>query len=487
MRKLARKAATACKTSGKDIASKAIAAQHAEQAALRRIASLCAREVRVFWGKAEKLVRLCAQQEADQRRKADMDKHLQLVVAQTERYAALVANQLTSAPGAAAQGGAQQRTSQPAAGAAPRPAGVDADAAHDDDEFAPDDEMEGEEDDEATLEEEEAAAAAAGEDVATELAALAAEQDAPLEQLLPPEVLARYRQGTASEDDEAEGSDEEGGSDDDGSVHLSDEDPEDDEGTLAEELAEAAARGEDQPEAAAAELAELQAEADLPIEQLLARYGAASGAADAMDVDSAEDDDADASSDAEEDGDDGSDSDDEGQPAWANALLATPAPVAPGASAEEAEAAAEAGRQGLERVAAVAAACAGSSRTPVPFLLRATLRDYQRDGLDWLVALHNRQLNGILADEMVRRRRLDECALCALVVAPSHTVFVPRVWERRFRPSRCWLTSRVRAACGARTWWLCPPASCSTGKPSSSASAPPSSCSSTTAPPKNGN
>jgi hypothetical protein len=38
---------------------------------------------------------------------------------------------------------------------------------------------------------------------------------------------------------------------------------------------------------------------------------------------------------------------------------------------------------------------------PLPFLLRNShlLRPYQRDGLDWLVSMHDRRLNGILADE----------------------------------------------------------------------------------------
>lgn len=38
--------------------------------------------------------------------------------------------------------------------------------------------------------------------------------------------------------------------------------------------------------------------------------------------------------------------------------------------------------------------------TPIPELLRHTLREYQHIGLDWLVTMHDRKLNGILADEM---------------------------------------------------------------------------------------
>ena len=39
-------------------------------------------------------------------------------------------------------------------------------------------------------------------------------------------------------------------------------------------------------------------------------------------------------------------------------------------------------------------------KTPVPFLLRGTLREYQHYGLDWLAGLYSNKTNGILADEM---------------------------------------------------------------------------------------
>jgi len=39
-------------------------------------------------------------------------------------------------------------------------------------------------------------------------------------------------------------------------------------------------------------------------------------------------------------------------------------------------------------------------KTPVPFLLKHTLREYQHVAVDWLVTLHDKKLNGILADEM---------------------------------------------------------------------------------------
>lgn len=40
-----------------------------------------------------------------------------------------------------------------------------------------------------------------------------------------------------------------------------------------------------------------------------------------------------------------------------------------------------------------------STHSPVPFLLHGSLREYQQIGVDWLVNLHKKHLNGILADE----------------------------------------------------------------------------------------
>lgn len=39
------------------------------------------------------------------------------------------------------------------------------------------------------------------------------------------------------------------------------------------------------------------------------------------------------------------------------------------------------------------------ARSPAPFLLHGSLREYQQIGVDWLVNLHKKHLNGILADE----------------------------------------------------------------------------------------
>ena len=52
-------------------------------------------------------------------------------------------------------------------------------------------------------------------------------------------------------------------------------------------------------------------------------------------------------------------------------------------------------------------------KTKVPFLLKHTLREYQHIGLDWMVSLFERSLNGILADEMGLGKTIQTIAFLA--------------------------------------------------------------------------
>lgn len=49
----------------------------------------------------------------------------------------------------------------------------------------------------------------------------------------------------------------------------------------------------------------------------------------------------------------------------------------------------------------------------VPFLLKHTLREYQHIGLNWMLTLNERRLNGILADEMGLGKTIMTIALLA--------------------------------------------------------------------------
>jgi len=51
--------------------------------------------------------------------------------------------------------------------------------------------------------------------------------------------------------------------------------------------------------------------------------------------------------------------------------------------------------------------------TTIPFLLKHTLREYQHIGLDWLVTMYDRKLNGILADEMGLGKTIQTISLLA--------------------------------------------------------------------------
>ncbi|KAK2754727.1 swr1 complex component [Arachnomyces sp. PD_36] len=81
-------------------------------------------------------------------------------------------------------------------------------------------------------------------------------------------------------------------------------------------------------------------------------------------------------------------------------------------------------------------------KTPIPHLLRGTLREYQHFGLDWLAGLYNNNINGILADEMGLGKTIQTIALLAHL-AVEHEVWGPHLvvvptsvmlnWEMEFK------------------------------------------------------
>ncbi|RDL34539.1 p-loop containing nucleoside triphosphate hydrolase [Venustampulla echinocandica] len=81
-------------------------------------------------------------------------------------------------------------------------------------------------------------------------------------------------------------------------------------------------------------------------------------------------------------------------------------------------------------------------KTPIPFLLRGTLREYQHYGLDWLAGLYANNTNGILADEMGLGKTIQTIALlahlaCEHQVWGPHLIIVPTSvilnWEMEFK------------------------------------------------------
>jgi SNF2 family DNA or RNA helicase len=80
--------------------------------------------------------------------------------------------------------------------------------------------------------------------------------------------------------------------------------------------------------------------------------------------------------------------------------------------------------------------------TKVPLLLKGSLREYQHIGLDWLVAMNEKKLNGILADEMGLGKTIQTIALLAHLACEKgiwgpHLIVVPTSvmlnWEMEFK------------------------------------------------------
>ena len=339
--KLARRAAHAVQKSDLDLESRVVKRARDEAILQRKTARNVGNEVMRFWMKVEKVVRFKAQSAVDAKRKTVMDKHLDFLLGQTERYSTMLATKLTGVPeeslaigdatdaadaaeaaeaadadeeDAGAKGDEKTRTRvqekapeiSPALPPAPVGGGDDAD----EDDFVADDAEMAEEDDEATLEEEMRAAAAAGEDeedAGAEINDLAKDAEVPIE-----ELLARYREMEAAAEAEAaagkgtepDAPSDEGPEGDDGDATFADivedgvaprgpsaededeyavgegEDEEDDEATLEEEMRAAAAAGEDE-EDAGAEINDLAKDAEVPIEELMRRYREMEAAHDA--------------------------------------------------------------------------------------------------------------------------------------------------------------------------------------------------------------
>jgi helicase SWR1 len=81
-------------------------------------------------------------------------------------------------------------------------------------------------------------------------------------------------------------------------------------------------------------------------------------------------------------------------------------------------------------------------KTPIPSLLRGTLREYQHEGLDWLADLYANHRNGILADEMGLGKTIQSIAVLAHLAVEHHVwgphlIIVPSSvllnWEMEFK------------------------------------------------------
>ncbi|XP_044159841.1 helicase SRCAP isoform X2 [Bufo gargarizans] len=420
-------------------------ARREEQAKLRRIATSIAKEVRQFWTNVEKVVQFKQQSRLEEKRKKALDLQLDFIVGQTEKYSDLLSQSLsetipvskTSSSCVGSSQGGSLRTS---------PAPSICRKADGDGDFLPHDSEEEEEDDEATIEIEEQQEGNDAEAHRLELELLKRESELPLDELLqnlPPEVLqddCLMQDPVSSEEGTEEEEEEEQVEEEDDEFTANEDEAEDEEDTIAAE--EEMAGQQDHAE----ELSQLARDGEMSLDELLLKYSVLPSEAESpsqSEHDSAGNQEEYGSSDC-----DSSDRESEG----VEFLLKLDAeePVGDTLEHEPPEP-----KKEITDIAATAESLQPKGytlattqvKTAVPFLLHGELREYQHIGLEWLVTMYEKKLNGILADEMGLGKTIQTISLLAHLACERgnwgpHLIIVPTSvilnWEmelKRWCPS----------------------------------------------------
>uniref|UniRef100_A0A8C3B2L7 Snf2-related CREBBP activator protein n=1 Tax=Cyclopterus lumpus TaxID=8103 RepID=A0A8C3B2L7_CYCLU len=368
-----------------DLRQKEEKAKRDEHSKIRRVASSIAKEVRAFWSSVEKVVQYKQQSRLEEKRKKALDLQLDFIVGQTEKYSDLLSKSLA-----------------PSRPAEPEPEPEPSLFLRADRDFEPPCE---EEDDEETLEVEEQQEGNDAESHRREIELLKEEGMLPLDQLLSTLKLSQQTHICVSETgSDGEGSDETSSSveveEEDGEFTANEEDARDEEDTIA---------------------AQEKVEGNLDhAEELddLAKEGVHAVAHNDEGEESEEEEE------EEEDDDDGCE--DEGM----EVLLKEGDNSPPSSSIRP--------KKEISHIAATAESlqpkgytlATAKVKTPIPFLLHGTLREYQHIGLDWLVTMYEKKLNGILADEMGLGKTIQTIALLAHLACEKgnwgpHLIIVP--------------------------------------------------------------
>uniref|UniRef100_A0A2P2L6V3 DNA helicase n=1 Tax=Rhizophora mucronata TaxID=61149 RepID=A0A2P2L6V3_RHIMU len=487
-----------------------------EEQRLRKVALNISKDVKKFWTKIEKLVLYKHQMELDEKKKKALDKQLEFLLGQTERYSTMLAENLVDKP-------LLQHSPLNHTNSLHKERGENGESGKlhdellntvDDDDYDVQSEEESE-DDEHTIEEDEALITE--EERREELAALRDEIDLPLEELL--KRYAVKEVGGNSNDErcenganlsvEGENHDranghpsvseidikralvagrccdenngpsstsendalevEKGGTrylsnicgepakehvqydfideQEDGDFVLATGEEKDDETTLSEEDALAKA----DPENPVDEISLLQMESEIPLEELLARYKKEYSSDEVLEDESEYES---ALSENPLDSMEQEDIEPEQQETSENGgldeSLSILGPLVENEAGNEGDL--EEGRESENRIADAAAAARSAQptgntfsttkvRTKFPFLLKYPLREYQHIGLDWLVTMYEKRLNGILADEMGLGKTIMTIALLAHLACEKgiwgpHLIVVPTSvmlnWETEF-------------------------------------------------------
>ncbi|XP_050219671.1 protein PHOTOPERIOD-INDEPENDENT EARLY FLOWERING 1 [Mercurialis annua] len=497
-----------------------------EEQRMRKVALNITKDVKKFWIKIEKLVLYKHQMELDEKKKKALDKQLEFLLGQTERYSTMLAENLVDKPllqDCAHEEGHKVDTKEPEelVDAVPDPQSNTGD---NDDDY--DVQSEESEDDEHTIDEDEALITE--QERQEELEALNNEMDVPLEELLMRYAAKHVSRENSPEKGESgayqtiegrdpverKGKDKSADSDTDMSSSLVDtgrrcaevngavlkenhlfetetgekktrsnivgdpaeehmlydfnEDQEDGDFVLAngEEKDDETTLSEEEelenvdPTSPTDEILLLQKESEISLKELLSRYkkevNSEVSEEESENASALSDDLSDYSESQVVDQTQQDVSMDEnvesgkGSPVYNH--LTNEEGLGNEKIAEENHRSAEEG-SGSENMIADAAAAARSAqptgntfsttkvRTKFPFLVKYPLREYQHIGLDWLVTMYEKRLNGILADEMGLGKTIMTIALLAHLACDKgiwgpHLIVVPTSvmlnWETEF-------------------------------------------------------
>ncbi|CDI98275.1 helicase [Echinococcus multilocularis] len=471
----------------KEKAERSLKAERDEAARIRKQCALIARMVRDWWRQMDKIVQTKQKARLTARHQQAMSTHLGHVIETTERYTMWLTEGIIGAkqPTVTDQEASDKETARNEKAKEAEPSKEsDAEFVADEDEST---------DDEETIAKEEEMArrdADSKEDESREVAALCAEAEASIDDLLPPGYLEHLQQlHEAGCMTLKRGADELSLEEDeipprkkrrpDGRFNRVVESSTDDEMVAEQEARGRAKRdyenncdedndGDNRPSRSESkEVSQLEAEADMSIEELLARYGLKSdqlthwkeqsnalGSSSSSTVDTSS-----ATDSASDSGTSDSESLSETSSVFETEGDDEEAVEEPGLK----ELLSDDEKENLEKndssmpdnpelraIANVAMSAQPQGNTlasvaePVktPFLLAGTLREYQVVGLSWLVAIYQKRLNGILADEMGLGKTIQTIALlaylaCELGIWGPHLIVVPNSvilnWEVEFK------------------------------------------------------
>ena len=331
---LAKKCAVMVQKHFKDKELAAHRAEKAKEANLRRIASLMAREIKIFWGDVNKLFEYRLKSKLDIKRKEALDQHLNFIVDKTEKYSTLLAESMAD----------NANPSLTTSGAPSRSESVMSEEVgeENDCEYNPD--TVDSDDDEETIEKEEEQNEEKNHD--REINELENEADVPIEELLKKYYPDQFGDIEVEKKKEKSPEKEDEPKEDGEKCEAPESEIKDETEEVKEEPLDENSRSRRKRKPINIE--EVEAKIKAEEEESKAESSEAEPAADKTEEDKLEE--------------------------YAS-LAATFQPTG----------------NTLDTT---------TVKTKVPFLLRHTLREYQHIGLDWMVSLFERSLNGILADEM---------------------------------------------------------------------------------------